>query len=193
MNFLAHTLLSPTNDLVMLGNLCGDFIKGNPVGKLVPDVAKGVVLHRKIDSFTDEQDEFKAVRELLRPQFKLFSGAIVDMFFDFCLARTLTTSNVFFYEQHVKQVYQLAEVNLAVLPVKFHKVLPYMRTHNWLGVYGDYDGLQSILSQMSRRVNRGVYFEDSLQLLKENEEFVTQQFTLFWHKIVQQFESRFLL
>lgn len=177
----------------MLGNLCGDFIKGNPVGKVTDEVAQGVMLHRSIDSFTDDQAEFKAVRALLRPQFKLFSGALVDMFFDHCLAKILNERNSLFYQEHVKQVYHQADIHLKFLPGKFHEVLPYMKKYNWLGIYGNHDDLYIILKQMSQRVDRDVHFETSVEILKTHEEFVMEQFIGFWQKIVVQFESRFLL
>ena len=54
MNFLAHLLLGSQSPEQALGSMLGDFVKG-PVHRLeLPKpVREGIVLHRRIDSFTD--------------------------------------------------------------------------------------------------------------------------------------------
>ena len=87
MNFLAHSILSPKDPLVMLGNLCGDFIKGSKFEGLNASIVEGVRLHRSIDSFTDSHQLFKEAKTIVRPHFKLFSGVVIDMFLDYFIAK----------------------------------------------------------------------------------------------------------
>ena len=74
MNFLAHSILSPKSPLVMLGNLCGDLIKGNKFEGINLNIIEGVRLHRSIDSFTDSHQLIREAKSIVRPEFKLFSG-----------------------------------------------------------------------------------------------------------------------
>ena len=53
MNFLAHIYLSGDNDLITIGNFMADGIKGKRYLKFPPDIQKGIILHRAIDTFTD--------------------------------------------------------------------------------------------------------------------------------------------
>ena len=53
MNYLAHILLSGDNPEIIIGNFMADSIKGKQY-KIYPEqVQIGVLLHRHIDTFTD--------------------------------------------------------------------------------------------------------------------------------------------
>src|SRR5215471_3876269 len=79
MNFLAHLYLSGNNAPVMLGNFIGDFVKGRQaLSQLSPEVARGVELHRAIDTFTDSQPLVAQSKNRLRPKYRHYAGVIVD-------------------------------------------------------------------------------------------------------------------
>ena len=74
MNFLAHTYLSPENNIIMLGNLSGDFVKGRIINGIHKDIISGVKLHREIDTFTDSHEKFQSLlRSTYRYVLRLFS------------------------------------------------------------------------------------------------------------------------
>jgi acyl carrier protein phosphodiesterase len=50
MNFLAHIYLSGDNDLIKIGNFMADGIRGKHFERFPPDVQKGIILHRAIDT-----------------------------------------------------------------------------------------------------------------------------------------------
>ena len=54
MNFLAHIYLSGENQGITIGNFIADGIKGNKYLSYREDLQKGILLHRSIDSFTDQ-------------------------------------------------------------------------------------------------------------------------------------------
>ncbi len=53
MNFLMHAWLAGDASADRVGGLIGDFVKGPLPGNLAPDLAAGVALHRRIDSFAE--------------------------------------------------------------------------------------------------------------------------------------------
>ncbi|MEC8942826.1 MAG: DUF479 domain-containing protein, partial [Verrucomicrobiota bacterium] len=56
MNYLAHLYLAGPTDASRIGNLLGDFVKGTPAsleGAYPVEVIAGIVMHRKLDRFTD--------------------------------------------------------------------------------------------------------------------------------------------
>ena len=61
MNYLAHAFLSLNDDEIQLGNLIGDFVKGNKYERYPPKIKKGILLHRHIDSFTDHHQVYMIV------------------------------------------------------------------------------------------------------------------------------------
>jgi len=53
MNYLAHLLLSGNDEDVIFGNFIGDAVKGKQYQDYSPQIQKGILLHRQIDTFTD--------------------------------------------------------------------------------------------------------------------------------------------
>ena len=53
MNYLAHIYLSGEDEDLMIGNFIADSVRGNQLADFPEGVRKGIVLHRKIDSYTD--------------------------------------------------------------------------------------------------------------------------------------------
>ena len=84
MNYLAHVYLSGSDKDLIIGNF--DLIMSKKSLFNYPEtIQKGILLHRKIDDFTDHHPDLKNVT-LLFPQFRHYSRVIVDMFFDHFLA-----------------------------------------------------------------------------------------------------------
>jgi acyl carrier protein phosphodiesterase len=82
MNFLAHLYLSGDDKDVMLGNLIADSVKGKDYLAYRPGIQEGILLHRKIDHFTDEHPVVERSKHLLRPKYHKFAGVVTDMFYD---------------------------------------------------------------------------------------------------------------
>lgn len=90
MNYLAHLYFGRKSDASLVGNLMGDFAKGNEesLREIYPDaVVEGILMHRKIDKFTDEHRFFKESRILLSSRLVKYAGIVVDLFFDHFLAK----------------------------------------------------------------------------------------------------------
>ena len=73
MNYLSHIYLSGDSEEVKLGNFIGDFVKGQQFLKFPPNVGKGILLHRQIDSFTDSHCIVNECIVKLRPGFWKYS------------------------------------------------------------------------------------------------------------------------
>ena len=86
MNYLAHVYLSGSDKDLIIGNFIADHVKGKAYLDYPETIQKGILLHRKIDDFTDHHPLFKKNVTLLFPQFRHYSRVIVDMFFDHFLA-----------------------------------------------------------------------------------------------------------
>jgi len=53
MNFLAHLFLSFENEDHVIGNFIADSIQNREVRNYPAEIQEGIILHRKIDSFTE--------------------------------------------------------------------------------------------------------------------------------------------
>jgi acyl carrier protein phosphodiesterase len=153
MNYLGHAFLSFGDAEILTGNMIGDHVKGKLALEKFPDgIRKGIELHRKIDSFTDQHPATQRSKILFREHYGLYSGPIMDSLFDHFLAND---PKLFHTEQALynfsQTVYQQLEDNHKHLPENFAAYFPYMREHNWLYNYRSMQGMQRSLGGLARR------------------------------------------
>lgn len=183
MNFLAHLKLSGDNEHIMLGNFIADHIKGNKFEKLPDDVIRGVLLHRKIDYYTDHHPEFIKSRVRLQPNYHKYSGVIVDIFYDHFLAANWSMFSKIKLSHYSSFVYGMLLKNYSILPRHTKKILPFIIMQNWLTNYRNFDGLQRSFSGMARRAKFKSNMENVLVDLKKDYNEYRAEFLRFFPDI----------
>jgi acyl carrier protein phosphodiesterase len=183
MNFLAHIYLSGENQGITIGNFIADGIKGNKYLSYREDLQKGILLHRSIDSFTDQHPIVRQSTKRLHENHGHYSGVIVDIFYDHFLAKNWEHYHHKPLNEYVSEFYKLLETNFEVLPLKIQNMMPIMISNNWLLSYATIAGINTILEQMSRRVkhtnNMDIACVDLEKYYKEFE----QDFTVFFEEL----------
>jgi acyl carrier protein phosphodiesterase len=151
MNYLGHAYLSFNHPEILAGNMISDFVKGKRRFMFSGNIQKGIELHRNIDEFTDSHPATRKAREVFRPSYRLYSGAIMDILYDHFLAN----DNLEFDETSLKifsqSTYRQLEGLAAELPSRFLIAFSYMRTDDWLFNYKFPQGMQRSLAGMVRR------------------------------------------
>lgn len=184
MNFLAHIYLSGDEDPVIIGNFIADGIKGKRYEKFPPQIAKGILLHRGIDSFTDSHPTVHKSTARLHKNYGHYSGVIVDILYDHFLAKNWSKYSDVPLDEYVQDFYELLRKNFTILPPRIQKMMPYMITDNWLLSYATVNGISKILAQMNVRT-KGV---SKMNLaVAELEEFYDQfeaEFTSFFDELI---------
>jgi acyl carrier protein phosphodiesterase len=86
----------------------------------------------------------------------LFSGIIIDIFYDHYLAKNWNNYSVIPLKIYVNSVYNLINSYRQVLPEKTVQMIPYMVKYNWLYNYKYKEGIKSVLDGMNKRTkNKG--------------------------------------
>lgn len=134
MNFLAHSLLSFSDEQIV-GNLIGDFIKNRDKKKLPEKIQQGVMMHRAIDAFTDVHPKVSEAKTVFQPLVRLYSGAFVDVVFDYFLANDESIKTPEQWREHTAHVYKVLYDHSTDLPENFQQILPRMEKDNWLYNY----------------------------------------------------------
>ncbi|MET2984497.1 acyl carrier protein phosphodiesterase [Aureibaculum conchae] len=151
MNFLAHIYLSGDNDELKIGNFIADGIAGNKYKNYPQEVQKGILLHRKIDSFTDVHSIVRKSKKRLHPRYRHYDGVIVDILYDHFLAKNWSIYCKTDLDDYAQQFYVLLESNYDMLPEKIKQLLPYLIKGNWLYNYSTLEGIESVLIGMNKR------------------------------------------
>src|SRR6187402_3363537 len=191
MNFLAHIYLSGENDLIKIGNFMADGIRGKQFESFHPEIQKGILLHRNIDSFTDSHPIFRKSTQRLHAKYHHYSGIIVDIFYDHFLAKNWKLYSDVQLEDYVERFYQSLLSNQDLLSKRVEEFIPYMIEQNWLVNYQYTDGIARILAQMDRRMKSQSEMRYSInELLQYYSEF-EEEFTLFFEDIRQFTKNRY--
>jgi acyl carrier protein phosphodiesterase len=189
MNFLAHIYLSGENEDLMLGNFIADMVKGRQIENFHQGIVDGILLHRKIDAFTDAHPIVEKSKMRLRNKYRLYAGVVVDMFYDHFLARNWEEYSNHSLNGFVKQAYNVLLRNYFMLPVRARYMLPFMITGNWLSNYRDLERLQQHFEGMARRTPFKSGMEHAVfDLVGFYEEFETE-FHTFFPELVQYVEK----
>ena len=85
-NLLAHAFLANGVPDRIVGQLCGDFVRGSDLSAYPPLVQVGIRCHRAVDTFTDQHAETLAARNLFQAPHRRFAGIAVDVIYDHFLA-----------------------------------------------------------------------------------------------------------
>ncbi|MDQ2721280.1 MAG: ACP phosphodiesterase [Bacteroidota bacterium] len=160
MNYLAHAFLSFNDPDILTGNMISDFVKGKRKTEYPFSIQKGIHLHRLIDQFTDTHEVTAKAKEFFRPQYRLYSGAFVDIVYDHFLALdNLQFVNYPGLKKFTEISYQQLSKNSAFFPLPFQKMFPYMKTQNWLYNYRLKEGISKSFEGL---VYRAAYLYESV-------------------------------
>lgn len=155
MNFLAHALLAGDAPALIVGGVAGDWIKGHLPGTLPADLAKGVALHRAIDSYSESHPAFRRSRARVSAERRRYAGVLVDVFYDHLLAKNWAAAG---HQQplheYCEAVYRLIRNRLNELPISSHAALTLMAREDWLSSYARIEGIADVLVRMSRRARQ---------------------------------------
>ncbi len=154
MNFLAHALLAGDDPALVVGGVVGDWIKGPLPGSLPPDLARGVALHRAIDSHAETHPAFRRSRARVSAPRRRYAGVLVDIFYDHLLAAGWEALHQQPFAEYRHGVYRAVAARHADLPEGSHSALRLMAAEDWFHGYARIEGIADVLQRMSRRARR---------------------------------------
>ena len=187
MNFLGHFYLAGDSEPLLIGNYIGDVVKGKRYLEYPGPIAKGIIMHRHIDTFTDRHPAFRQSRKRLAQQYRLYSGVIVDMFYDHFLAKNwhrYSPQPLHLYADHI---YTLLEKHIEILPDKSKGLLWFMKTNNWLLSYAETTGIRRSLKGIANRTRFHSGMETAVKNLHKHYKRYESEFTYFFDEAINHF------
>ncbi|MCC9167028.1 ACP phosphodiesterase [Pontibacter harenae] len=184
MNYLAHVFLSGDDEELLFGNFIADAVKGKQGATYAPGIAKGIRLHRLIDTYTDTHPIVAESKARLRPKYRKYAPVVADMFFDHFLASQFEQYAQEPLERYTQRVYNIINSNSHLLPQRVQHFFPHMMQHNWLLSYARVEGVGQALTGMSRRAAFASGMETAAEELVENYTLYAADFALFFPELV---------
>jgi hypothetical protein len=150
MNFLGHLYLAGDDRNLRFGNFIADHIKGIALESYPPEIARGVMMHRAIDYFTDSHPAMAECRQFFRPAYQKYAGVVLDVVLDYFLCREWALLSPRSLRPFIYQFYLQLLLQWKWLPPFWKKKLPRLIRDNRLYRYRRIEGICESLDIMAR-------------------------------------------
>ncbi|QXP65298.1 ACP phosphodiesterase [Polaribacter sp. HaHaR_3_91] len=175
----------------MIGNFIADHIRGNNYLSFSKEIQQGIFLHREIDTFTDAHEVVRKSKRRLHERYRHYDGVIIDIFYDYFLAKNWADYSDVPLETYTKDVYDLFSSISSDLPVKSQNFIKYMIEYNILFNYQYKDGIAKVLNGMNTRTKGKSQMNLAIEDLRLLEDELQEDFTLFFKDLIAHTNQKF--
>jgi acyl carrier protein phosphodiesterase len=184
LNWLAHVFLSePTTDF-RLGNLLADLVRGEDRARMPAEFLRGAACHKAIDAFTDSHPIVLRSRGRIDARYRRFSGVLLDIFYDYFLARSWSRYSSEPLDVFTDEFYTAAQRHRLELPLDAQATLDRIIKHDLLGQYQRLTGVENSVRRVStyiqQRWKRDYALQDSVAELTRHEHELAGDFAEFF-------------
>jgi acyl carrier protein phosphodiesterase len=196
MNYLAHLYLSDGTPEALLGSVLGDFRKGLVMENLSPAIVAAIHQHQEIDCFTDHHAVVRHAKRFIAIDRRRYAGILLDVFYDYYLSKHWSQYSSVPLRTFIDRFYLVLETHLELLtdglrPTIGHRLAvaaPYMIRQDWLGSYGDLDGIALTLRRISTRLKRVNPLAQGIEDLINYDKEIERSFHEFFPLLVERFK-----
>lgn len=188
MNYLAHLHIAEQCQSSMLGNLLGDFVKGDPTYQFPDNIVAGIRLHRFVDSYTDSHDIVKQAKQFFPEKQKRFAGIALDMYWDHCLAsrwdeyHSLSLTDFCLKAEHITGLE--SEPEAVELPQSYLEMTNHMWKGRWMESYVNIENIAYALERMAVRRPRFTPLAECHYVLRERQPELQRLFSSFYEDLL---------
>ena len=173
----------------MISNFIPDHVIGNQFGHYHEEIQQGIFLHREIDTFTDTHKIVRKSKWRLHERYRHYDGVIIDIFYDYYLAKNWSKYSKTSLEIFSKSVYDLLIENHDILPMKSQYFTKHMIENNLLYNYQFEDRIGMVLKGMNHKTKWKSQMDLAIEDLKIHHQKFEKDFTLFF-KDLEDFTSQ---
>jgi len=191
MNYLAHILLARQSDAAMIGAMLGDFVKANDVRNYPGEIALEIILHRNIDSYTDNHPTFRSALDLFGEGRRRYAGIVLDVLFDHFLSQRWDNFCDIHRPVFIDRFYRALLAHQDMLPEKLRLLAPRIAQQDWLGSYEELEGVEMAVTRISQRLSRnGELLRAGLSDVRVHYAAMAESFDEFFPQLVRYAEER---
>lgn len=185
MNFLAHLYLSGNSEEIMVGNFIGDYVKGRHYENYPPLIKHGILLHRKIDDFTDKSPLTRISRNHFTDTYHRYAGALTDVIYDHFLATQWDDYASIPLHEFRYLAYENLLRNFNLLPDRVKNFLPYLVISDWLDSYRTLKGLAKAFHVMAVRTSMPSSTGLAIREIENHYENLKNEFNNFFPELIR--------
>ena len=167
----------------MIGNFIADHIRGNNYEGFSKEIQQGIFLHREIDTFTDAHKIVRKSKRRLHERYKHYDGVIIDIFYDYFLAKNWASYSAIPLDVYTNSVYKLFVEKADELPEKSQHFIKYMIEYNILFNYQYKNGIEKVLNGMNSRTKGKSQMNLAIEDLNTLEKELEEDFIIFFEDL----------
>jgi len=184
MNFLAHSLFAKQNRELIVGQFCGDFVRGASLDSFPVSIRHGIALHRKIDMYTDQHPINLKARRYFKPPQRRFASILTDVVYDHYLARNWSLYSDSDLHAHVALIHLSLEKHFELLPARLQRFARLLIDEEILLSYLEFDAVNEALERISWRSSRFEVLAQAGPEIKRLDKELSQCFAQFFPDLV---------
>ena len=186
MNYLAHMRLAGDDPECLIGNFLGDFVKGRLTeDRYAQGVRRGIVMHRRIDAWTDSHEITRECSRLISPGRRRWSRVIIDIFYDHLLAVNWERYSDESLGDFLDRAYGIILGAVDIFPERAAARINSIIEDGWIEKYRSVSGLGVVFEGMSRRVRRENPLSGSERELVAHYDEMNGHFNRFFPEILE--------
>ena len=135
----------------IVGQFCGDFVRGSDLSAYSPGIQRGIRMHRQIDAFTDKHPAVLGVRPLFAPPLRRLAGVVTDVVYDHCLAMAWGQYSNRDLDLYIEQVTEALLHHKSDVPERMGRFIDFMIEHKVLQANKHFAGVEVTLQRLSAR------------------------------------------
>ena len=189
MNYLAHLVLSGKNEEVLFGNFIADAVKGKSYLTWSKNIQKGILLHRFIDHYTDNNHHYLAGKRRFYEKFPKMGGVINDILYDYLLWKYELKHKNIVLDKQIIRFYRILDGFKNKMPKSILYMYQYMKKDDWLTNYQYKHGIKKALNGIGKRIKYSDNLESCFDILESSIFEFEKEFEMFYIEIKKQTPS----
>lgn len=192
MNYLAHTLLSKKHIDYQIANFLADHLKGRPWAGSSELHHEGLMMHKAIDRFTDDNPHVQRAKNRLGSGY--LKGVVIDIAFDYFVIKYWDVYTTIAFKTFTQQFYQQAEQSLGQLPDSGTDFVKRAIKYDFLSTYQDFAGLVKVFGKVDERLSPKILAKESttdyVPVLEQQFNHIEQDFLQFFPELIEMFLAK---
>lgn len=183
MNYMAHIYLSHGKEEQLLGNFIADFVGNKDLVNYGKKVIEGIMLHRKIDSFTDNHDIVRKGTKRLRSIQGKYAPVVIDIIYDYFLCKNWDVFSDDSIHNFRQRSYRILSNQTDKLPERIKLKVNRMIDGDFLAMYDSLDGMKFIFEQMDKRAKFPSQFVQAIRTMEVHFDTFNIEFLKFFPEV----------
>lgn len=185
MNYLAHLYFTDGDPAMMIGNFVADMIKNKEYHQMDNAIKRGVELHRRIDSYTDQHPATRRVTAVLRPRHGKYAPVVSDVLFDYILAKHWSTYSDVPLEVFIRKMYRVISSNMDLIPDRIKERVETMISGRFLHKSVSTEGLIYTFDKLDRRTKFRSDFSSAIVDLEVHAPVIDSNFHILFKDLIK--------